>query len=113
MILVRRASAALLVAVALLCLTPSSPAGAHATHLFTTPSVDSSTATSPRVVLLVFDEEVFAARSTIRIMDETGQEEPTGAVTGLDDDLVLRADVRGILDSGSYTRSAGRPTTAT
>lgn len=79
----------------------STPASAHATLLFTTPAANGATATSPKVIQLVFDERVIAADSAITI---TGASSTTATVTRIQqiDATTLRGDVQSTLSPGTY-----------
>lgn len=92
---------ALLAAVLLLVAAPS-PANAHATLLFTTPSVDGAVPTSPAQIQLVFDQPVVPASSGITITGPDDHRVPLGEVASGHGGQTVTAPVVATLATGDY-----------
>ncbi|CAN5372974.1 hypothetical protein BH09ACT10_BH09ACT10_03850 [soil metagenome] len=97
-----RIIAVLLILISVQSLLAGSPAAAHATLLFSTPSVDSATPTSPRVVQLFFDEAVSLERSSIRVADSRSRVLSMGSATGTGNDHTLQSGMLPALPPGTF-----------
>ena len=101
----RRAGArlvpALLAAMVLLVAAPS-PASAHATLLFTTPSVDGAVPTSPAEIQLVFDQPAVPASSGITVTGPDDYRVPLGEVASGHGGQTVTAPVTATLTTGEY-----------
>ncbi|CCB75434.1 putative Copper resistance protein CopC [Streptantibioticus cattleyicolor NRRL 8057 = DSM 46488] len=97
------ALAAGVVAVLGLVLAAAPAASAHASLLFTTPTVGSSVPTSPKALTLIFDQPVALSGPTVRLAGPSGAAAGVGAVTRGQGGSVLTAPVRGTLAPGVYT----------
>lgn len=95
---------AMVAVVATLLLASPSPASAHATLLFTSPAANTAVADAPKVVQLVFDEEVVARDSSMRITGESGTETEVGTIQQVDTTTV-RAPIPRTLQPGTYAVS--------
>ncbi|HXH78740.1 copper resistance protein CopC [Nocardioides sp.] len=95
--------AALTVAAVLFVLVlPAGPASAHATLLFTSPTVDGAVPNSPPIVQLVFDQPVVAGKTSLSVLGDNGQAATLGPVQTGEDSSVVRAQVLEELPAGEY-----------
>ncbi len=93
----------LIVAVGLAILAAPAPAAqAHATLLFTSPTVDGAVPTSPEQILLVFDQAVVPARSTLTLTGPGRGQVPVGAATSGSNGQTVSVPVAGTLEEGEY-----------
>lgn len=81
---------------------PAPAAQAHATLLFTTPTVDGAVPTSPEQILLVFDQAVVPTQSTLTLTKSGGGQAPVGATTSGSDGQTVSVPVDGTLEEGEY-----------
>lgn len=101
----RRAGAgfgAILLAVVVLLVAAPGPASAHATLLFTTPTVDGAVPTSPPEIQLVFDQPVVPSSSGITVRGPDDNNVPLGEVTSGHGGQTVTAAVRATLATGEY-----------
>lgn len=95
--------AALTVAAVLFVLVlPAGPASAHATLLFTSPTVDGAVPDSPPIVQLVFDQPVVANKTSLSVLGDDGRDATLGPVRTGEDSSVVRAQVIEELPAGEY-----------
>lgn len=94
-------SLVVLAAVCIVLLSLPSPAQAHATLLFTTPTANGAVPTSPRQIQLVFDQAVAPAGSALTITGPDGAA-PVGAVRLSRGDRVLSVPLLSRLEPGEY-----------
>ncbi|GAB3662712.1 hypothetical protein GCM10027596_24780 [Nocardioides korecus] len=87
--------------VLVLLAVPAAPASAHATLLFTTPTVDGAVPHSPGQIQLVFDQPVIPSPSGIQLTDDHGASMAVGMPKG--NGQTLTARVLATLPVGEYT----------
>ncbi|GAB3668683.1 hypothetical protein GCM10027596_39860 [Nocardioides korecus] len=85
----------------MLVAVPAAPASAHATLLFTTPTVDGAVPHSPGQIQLVFDQPVIPSASGIQLTDVHGAKLRVGMPTAKGQTLTAR--VLATLPVGEYT----------
>ncbi|MFC5034405.1 copper resistance CopC/CopD family protein [Streptomyces sp. DSM 41987] len=78
-------------------------ASAHASLLFTTPTVGSSVAESPTSLMLIFDQRVTPSGRAVRVAGSDGAEQQVDSAVLGSGGSVMTAAVRGALRSGVYT----------
>lgn len=81
---------------------PAPAAQAHATLLFTSPAVDGAVPTSPKQVLLVFDQPVVTSRSPVTVTGPDGDTVPLGSATTNSQGHTISVPVTGTLEQGEY-----------
>lgn len=99
--LLRRAVPALGLTVLVLLAVPAAPASAHATLLFTTPTVDGAVPHSPGQIQLVFDQPVIPSPSGIQVTDDHGASMAVGMPKA--NGQTVTARVLATLPVGEYT----------
>lgn len=98
----RRMAVATTFAITAVLAGPVPSASAHATLLFTSPSVDGAVPTSPEAIQLVFDQEVVPSGSSLRLADDTGRTWPLGTVESGARGQTMSAQVLDTLPVGGY-----------
>lgn len=79
------------------------PAQAHATLLFTTPTINDAVPDAPQQLRLVFNEAVTAGETPIRAVDQNGREIAVAAATLSQEDRVLTVPLTGTVPRGLLT----------
>ena len=95
---VRRAIAALLLALVALFALPSSPVSAHASLVQSDPAANSVVATSPTSVVLTYDENIEASTASISLFDAKGAKISIGAPKSGASAAVVQATVPTLKD---------------
>lgn len=79
------------------------PAQAHATLLFTTPTINGAVPDAPPVLRLVFNEPIAVGETPVRVVDGAGRDVAVAATTLSRDDRVLTVPMRGTVPRGVLT----------
>ncbi len=79
------------------------PAQAHATLLFTTPTINGAVPDAPPVLRLVFNEPIAVGDTPVRVVDGAGRDVAVAAATLSRDDRVLTVPLTGTVPRGVLT----------